>query len=429
MRLRKLRLQQITRFADPVEVDFAALGEGLVAIAGVNGAGKTSVLESPFACLHGYFPTRDQAGLYGVAHGRDARIEVELESGGQPYRATVAVDAVGQRTEAYLHNGDGSPITSGKVREYLAETERRFGSPRLMLAAALSAQNKRGAFLDLSKVERKALLADILDVEGLQVLSEAARARLRAGELALERARGQLAEAEAEIARLEAGAVDVEAARATRDRLAGELAEQQASVEDLRTRYATVQAARAAAEETAKGRARIAAALEEVTGRQRTLQAQRQGIDSERVALVARIAAARYAAEGEAARGPECREAAGLLAVVQARRSAYAADLERQEAPPPPSWTRRSGRRRCSARCRARRQAGGHRSAMATCRGCRISGTLEIRSRSGRTARSSPTPAQRARPSPSSPPRWRRSRSSPRISPAWRPRRPTPRSR
>jgi len=319
MRLKKLTIKGITRFSAPVTVDFEALGSGLVAIAGDNGAGKTTLLEAPYAALYTELPTRP-GGLYGVAHGRDARIEVELESGGLPYRAMVAVDAVGQRTEAYLQNGDGSPITDGKVRSYLAETERRFGSARLMLAAALSSQNKRGSFLDLSKVDRKALLADILDTEGLQVLSESARARVRAGELALERARGQLAEAEAEIARLEAGTVDVDSARATRDRLAAELAEQQATVEDLRSRYSTVQAARAAAEEAVKGRARIATALDDVSARQKTLHGQREGLGAEKVALEGRIAKAREAAEADAARAPEYREAALALTAARSRR-------------------------------------------------------------------------------------------------------------
>ena len=195
MRLRRLTLKGITRF-DEAEIDFEQIGPGLVAIAGANGAGKTTILEAPFAALFGEFPTRP-GSLYGVTHGKDARLELEVENG-QPYRALVAVDAEHQRSEAYLYNGDGKPLTNGKVREYAAEIERRFGSARLMLSAALSCQSKRGSFLDLSKAERKDLLSEILDTGGLQRLAEAARAMAKAGELALERLRGQLAEAEGE---------------------------------------------------------------------------------------------------------------------------------------------------------------------------------------------------------------------------------------
>jgi len=179
MRVDRITLKGVTRFRDAITVDLSNIGPGLVAIAGRNGEGKTTILEAPFAALHLEFPSRP-GPLHHVCNGKDARLELELGDGGR-YRALVAVDAVLKtpKTEAYLFNGDGSPLVSGKVREYQERIRELFGSPRLMLSAALSAQTKRGSFLELSKAERKDLLAEILDTAGLQALSEAARAHAK----------------------------------------------------------------------------------------------------------------------------------------------------------------------------------------------------------------------------------------------------------
>lgn len=317
MRLCKLRVRNITRF-DQAEVDFDALGEGLVAIAGANGAGKSTLLEAPFAALFGEFPTRP-GSLYGVAHGKDAQVELEFENG-QPYRAVVAVDAEHQRTEAYLHSGDGTPITNGKVREFYAEVERRFGSARLMLSAALSCQTKRGSFLDLSKAERKDLLAEILDTGGLQRLAESARAKAKAGELALERLRGQLAEAESELQRL-TGVEPTEGLAAEQGRLEAAITSAQAGLEVARTRYADLQTQHALAVEAEKQRA---AKQQEITAFDRdstSLVDKLKGIPAERERGRERAAAAIATAQELAARLPEYLAAAESLSAARAERT------------------------------------------------------------------------------------------------------------
>ncbi len=327
MRLRRLTLKSITRF-DQAEVDFTTLPEGLIAIAGANGAGKTTILEAPFAALHLEFPTRP-GSVYGVAHGRDARIELEFENG-QPYRALVAIDAQAQKTEAYLYNGDGKPVTGGKVRDFGAAVAERFGSPRLMLSAALSAQNKRGSFLDLSKVDRKALLAEILDTEGLQVLAEAARAKAKAGELALERLRGQLAEAEAELRRL-AGAEPTEDLQVERTRIEAVIATAQADLEAARTRYADLQTRHALAVEAERRRAAVLRELDDLGGAAAGIREKITGIPTERQHTQQRAGMAIAAAELEASRLPEYRAAADLVGAAREARAAAQWDVSAAE--------------------------------------------------------------------------------------------------
>ena len=322
MRLSKLSLRGITAF-DQADVDFAALGEGLVAIAGANGAGKTTLLEAPFAALYLEYPTRP-GSLYGVAHGRDAKIEVELEDGDH-YRCLAAVDAIGQKTEAYLFGGDGQPITNGKVREYSAEIERRFGSARLMLSAALSCQTKRGSFLDLSKAERKDLLAEILDTAGLQRLSEAAHAKVKAGELQFERMRGQVAEAEAELGRLAAApAEDLQVERA---RLEAVIATAQADLETARERHAELQTQHALALEAERQRDAKEEARDGLDFDIGTVKAKLAALPVDQAHARECAQAGILEAEGQAERLPEYKAAADALPAARERRTEAQRDL------------------------------------------------------------------------------------------------------
>ncbi len=177
MRLRYLTIGGVTRFTSPITIDFDAIGDGIVALAGPNGAGKTTILEAPFAALYGEFPSRP-GSLYQVVP-EQATIELAVDVGNHEYRCLVAVNSLKQTTEAYLFE-DGAPLTTGKVRDYRAAVERIFGSPRLMLAAALQQQHRRGAFLGLSKAERKDLMSEILMLSHYQQLADAARTGLTA---------------------------------------------------------------------------------------------------------------------------------------------------------------------------------------------------------------------------------------------------------
>jgi DNA repair protein SbcC/Rad50 len=327
MRLRRLALKGITRF-DQAEIDFTALPEGLIAIAGANGAGKTSILEAPFAALHLEFPTRP-GSVYGVAHGRDARLELEVESG-QPYRALVAIDAQAQKTEAYLYDGEGKPVTGGKVRDYGAAVAERFGSPRLMLSAALSCQSKRGSFLDLSKADRKDLLAEILDTAGLQRLAEGARARAKAGELALERLRGQLTEAEAELERL-AGSGPTEDLTVERARLEAEIATAQADLEAARAEYADLQTRHALAVEAEKQREAKRRDHVELFDRGIELEEKLAELPAERQRAEQRAGAAIAAAELEAGKLQDYQRADSALMGARKLRDCRKANVDAAE--------------------------------------------------------------------------------------------------
>ena len=329
MKLHSLKLQRITRYTNPVEINFDALGPGLIALAGVNGAGKTSLLEAPYAALYLEMPSRP-GSVYDVASGRDANIDLSF-SNGAPYRALVAVDTIGQKTEAYLFDGDGNPLAKGKVREFNAEILRRFGSSRLFLSACLSAQNKRGAFLDLSKVERKELLSEMLDTGGLQVIAEAARERAKQAEAELAVVRGRLSALVDEGQRVQAALHDArltdldameEALRTEEEVLGAALAVAHAMEGDAKAELAR-------AEEATKGKLEAGLAVGDATKAVNLEQSRKRAAESSHGGRIQQM-------EGELAEAHQ--DAAALPRYLQAEEAARehetrVAELREQEGP------------------------------------------------------------------------------------------------
>jgi len=206
MRINKIRAKGLLRFVDPLEIDLEALGNGLIAFVGANGSGKTSALEAIPAALWGDLPSRSRRlSLYDRCHGRDAYLELELfeptgilSEVGQ-YTARVVLDAAQRKSEFYLSK-HGTPVVNGKEGPYREAIERLAGTRDLFLASVFAAQNKRGAILSLSRAERKVLFAELLGLERLGAIAQAAAARANDTEKALQgdRTRAELLEAQAE---------------------------------------------------------------------------------------------------------------------------------------------------------------------------------------------------------------------------------------
>jgi DNA repair protein SbcC/Rad50 len=173
MRLLSVATKGLTVLPNEVSVDFDALGPGLIAIHGENGAGKTTFMESPAAALYKAFPSRP-GSLYDYAKARDAYIVARFEDEGHVLEAKLLIDGVGRKLEPYLMV-DGVPITTGRSKEHDVEVEKRFGTWDLLLTSIFSAQNRAGNFLDAPKLARKERFIEILGLRRLNDLQALAR--------------------------------------------------------------------------------------------------------------------------------------------------------------------------------------------------------------------------------------------------------------
>lgn len=183
----KLRLKDIGPYEDET-VDFSQVPGNVIAIVGENGAGKTMLMDSIFAALYRYFPSRDS--IYKYCRGKKAGIEFEFSDGMLKYRTEVKINAVSREMESWLFAIDGEtlqPLTDGKNSTFDKEIAKRFGSPEVVLASVYASQNKAGSFATLAKAKRKELFINMLGLSKLQAVSDQAAVRERDSKEAYDR--------------------------------------------------------------------------------------------------------------------------------------------------------------------------------------------------------------------------------------------------
>lgn len=196
MRLESFRARGFGPFKKEWSVDLSEL-RGLVAITGVNGAGKSTFLELGLpGALYRQTPTR--GSLTDLAVARDACLDVTVVNG-QRWQVRHLVDSVSGKSEALVVGEDGQPaIPDSKVKSYDAWAAKHWPAPEVLLSTIFGAQGA-GGFLAAKPAERKAILLRVLGVERLEKLAEQAREQLKsvrallettAARLADERARG-----------------------------------------------------------------------------------------------------------------------------------------------------------------------------------------------------------------------------------------------
>jgi exonuclease SbcC len=260
---------------DTLRLDVEALaGDAtLVAIAGANGRGKTTVMDN----LHPYLVMPSRAGADGLGAFSyydhvflpESQKELTWEHRGHRYKSQLVFRVNGKRkTEAFLfEQADGhwkpvvladGTVSDGKVDIYEQAVRELLGPPETFFTSVFSAQGKR-PLSAYRNGEIKGLLADLLGLDQVRQQGERAAetARLLKNGLAL--IRQEQAGAAAEIARLagELSALgDPEAA------LSRAITERDAAARSLdaaRSAEAAVLADSQAAAETDKRRTELAA--------------------------------------------------------------------------------------------------------------------------------------------------------------------------
>lgn len=175
---------------DELTLDFKQLaGDAqLIALAGVNGRGKTTLMDN----MHPYLTMPSRASVAGPGgfsyydHVCLPENEKELawEHGGGRYRSHVVIRLNSKRkTEAFLFAQDGAgwkpfgledgTISDGKVETYERCVEAICGSAETFFTSAFSAQGKR-QLSAYKNAEIKTLLADLLGLEEIRTLGQKA---------------------------------------------------------------------------------------------------------------------------------------------------------------------------------------------------------------------------------------------------------------
>jgi len=246
---------------DVLTLDFERLADDaeLVAIAGANGRGKTTVMDN----MHPYLTMPSRAAMAGPGgfsyydHVCLPENEKDLiwAHDGRSYRSQVVIRVNGRRkTEAFLlmlaDDGawkpvvlDDGTVSDGKVDTYTRCVEALCGSADTFFTSVFSAQGKR-QLSAYRNAEIKTLLADLLGQEEIRVLGQKASETARLLKAGLAAIRQEQAGLDAEAQRIEAEQRRLDGAQArVAQRLAGRQAAQ-AAQESARTRHAQLMAQR-----------------------------------------------------------------------------------------------------------------------------------------------------------------------------------------
>ncbi len=204
---------------DEITLDLERLADGaqLIAIAGSNGRGKTTIMDSlqPFATLPSRAAAAGPGGFsfYDHVYLPENMKDLTWAHEGRSYRSQLVIRLNGRRrTEAYLHvlddNGAWSPVqlddgtvSDGKVESYTRCIESICGSADTFFTSVFSAQGKR-QLSTYRNAEIKTLLADLLGQEEIRALSQKAAETSRLLKAALTTIRQEQAGLDDDVQRL-----------------------------------------------------------------------------------------------------------------------------------------------------------------------------------------------------------------------------------
>ena len=189
----RLHLVGIGPYKDEI-IDFSSINGDVIAIVGENGSGKTTLVESVFAALYRYLPSRES--IYKYATGK-AQITFEFRLGNHCYRSVVNIDPKKRETEPWIQVWNGEQYkpygeSDGKNGTFDREVRNLLGTPESVLASVFAAQERQGSFSKLPKAKRKELFINMLGLGKLQAVSDSSSALERDSKTEYDRLFGQV---------------------------------------------------------------------------------------------------------------------------------------------------------------------------------------------------------------------------------------------
>ena len=221
MKICKLKLKNLNSFRGEQEIDFESgplSDASLVAITGPTGAGKTTLLDAICVALYGKTPrlsgTTTQHPRHLISHGEtEGFAEVYFEVNNTPYHATWSIKRK-DSPKAQLFDNFGKLITTKVAQEVESILGLDFNAFK---RSVMLAQGDFAAFLKANKEDRRNILEATAGISIYDVLRQALNDKVKEVEAANaevhdklnkipEASREQLADAEAELDRLQTGA-------------------------------------------------------------------------------------------------------------------------------------------------------------------------------------------------------------------------------
>ncbi|MDQ4071050.1 MAG: AAA family ATPase, partial [Actinomycetota bacterium] len=205
MRVTRLHLRNYRVFEDDLELE---IPPGLVGVYGLNGAGKSSLIESIRFTLYGRSRTAmDEVRTAGV--NAECVTEVEFEHEGHLYLVRRTISGAGAQVKAEAH-ADGQQVAEG-VRDTSRYVHSILGMDDAAFRASVFAEQKQlAAFSQQTPAERRRLVLQLLGITPLDGARDLARKDARLTRDQFERLRAVLPDLDA----VRAAAEEAEAAAA-----------------------------------------------------------------------------------------------------------------------------------------------------------------------------------------------------------------------
>jgi exonuclease SbcC len=239
MRLQKLRIKDIGRLGSERVLDLDGLPDGLIAITGENGDGKTTLLEcSCPGALYRTLPSRSPGGLVDVARGKKAIVEATYLHDGHTFRALHLLNGDRRVGEAHLYCDDepyaaDGLVSNGKVKVFDKLVVAPWPSWDVVAASRFWTQKGSGSWAKLDAPARRALLRELLGLGRWQRIADSAKGQLRIVEADVLRLEEVIARLESQAEKARAWGVDRDKHAALREKLRPEVESMRAACVDM----------------------------------------------------------------------------------------------------------------------------------------------------------------------------------------------------
>jgi len=236
MKIEKLRLKGFIGIKrglglDEIEIDFAAI-DGLIAFAGQNGLGKSTILEN----LHPFSTLASRSGaLYNHCFRRDSEKELSFTYSGSRYRTLLKIDCQSGKSEGFIYKNDATKSeTTGKIREYDKYIVNLLGTENMFFHSVFCAQNAT-KLSDMTTGKLKSLLSEFLNLDKLAGWEADSKEKITA-------VTGQMEQIDKQIAVLSSKQTGIDTAKENLAREKGMLAEYEKDMDILKKKRVELQA-------------------------------------------------------------------------------------------------------------------------------------------------------------------------------------------